>query len=207
MCRFGLAAALVMLSIAGAHAQSNPARTPGTRLSTAFTCAGDLGAGVKSRRRFCDVVIAPTPAESVAITIPAHTGPATLLFDLHNRFAVPVVAGQPSLAYQRHEVVVAAIRPNGVVIGKAASLREFRSTEDLFDLIAGGGRPEGVKAVAPGKVESVRVTIPAGVSAVGIVGLRLSVRTSTTGPEVFDTPGRPVAIVSNVRVEYRPPAR
>jgi hypothetical protein len=185
-------------------AGAEQARTPGTRLSTAVQCAADLGVGVKSKRRFCDVVIASAPADSVAITIPAHAGTATLLFDLHNRFTVPVVAGQPLLAYQRHEAVITVLRPNGVVLTKAASIREFRTAADLFDQIAGGGRPGGVKAIAPGPAEPIRVTIPSGVPTVGIAGLRLAVRTGIAGAETFDTPGRPVAIVSNVRVEYRP---
>jgi hypothetical protein len=195
-------AALLSLLVVVADAQT--ARTPGLRVSTKVACAADLGAGVKSKRTFCDIVIASATADSVSIPVPERTGAAALLFDLHNRFTVPVVSGQPMLAFQRHEATVAVIRPNGVVLGKAASIREFRSTNDTFDLIAGGGRPGGVKAVAPGPAESIRVSIPAGVTEVGIVGLRLSVRTNTTGPEVFDTPGRPVAIASNVRVEYRP---
>jgi hypothetical protein len=60
-----------------------------------------------------------------------------------------------------------------------------------------------VKAVAPGQGEPVRITVPNGLSAVGIVGTKLSVL-MRTNQEVFDTPGRPVAIVSNVRLEYRP---
>jgi hypothetical protein len=195
--------ALAVLAMGVVDAQ----RAAGTRVSTASTCASDLGLGQKSKRKFCDVVITGVPAESVAVTIPPHTGTVTLFFDLHNRFALPVVAGQPLLAYQRHEAIVAVIRPNGVIVTKAASIREFRTQADLFDQIAGGGRPGGVKAIAPGPAEAVRVTIPPGLSSVGIAGLRLTVRTGMVGPETFDTPGRPVAIVSNVRVEYRPAAR
>lgn len=197
-----ITASLAVLLFIVAEAQT--ARTAGTRVSTKVACAADLGAGMKSKRTFCDVVIASTLADSVSIPVPERTGAATLLFDLHNRFTVPVVSGQPLLAFQRHEAMVAVIRSTGVVLGKAAAMREFRSTADTFDLIAGGGRPGGVKAVAPGPAESVRVSIPVGVTEVGIVGLRLSARTNSTGPEVFDTPGRPIAIVSNVRVEYRP---
>lgn len=194
--------ALVAAAVLSLAAQAG--RAPGSRVSTDSQCAADLGTGVKSKRRFCDVIVSAVPAESVTVPLPARTGTATLLFDLHNRFTVPVVTGQPLLAYQRHEAVVTVIRPNGVVISKAAAIREFRATTDLFDLIAGGGRPGGYKAIAPGPAESIRVAIPAGLTSVGITGLRLSVRTSAAGPEVFDTPGRPVAILSNVRVEYRP---
>jgi hypothetical protein len=38
---------------------------------------------------------------------------------------------------------------------------------------------------------------------VGIVGNRLQTLTRAGGDEVFETPGRPVAIVSNLRLEYR----
>jgi hypothetical protein len=47
------------------------------------------------------------------------------------------------------------------------------------------------------------MTVPAGLTSVGIVGTRLTVLTRLS-QEVFETPGRPVAIVSNVRVQYRP---
>ena len=39
-------------------------------------------------------------------------------------------------------------------------------------------------------------------TAVGIVGVRLRV-TTRLGSQTFDSPGRPVAIVSNVRLELR----
>ena len=179
-------------------------RAPGTRLVTKADCAATLGAGVKSRRTFCDVITAGTPAESVSLSIPAHTGVATLQFDLHNRFMIPVVANQPALAYTRHEAVVSVVSGSGDVIGQAAVVREFRVVADLFDQITGGGRPGGVKAVAPGPPEPVRFSIPAAVSSVGVVGASLRVKTALGVDEVFDSPGRPVAIVSNLRLEYRP---
>jgi hypothetical protein len=40
------------------------------------------------------------------------------------------------------------------------------------------------------------------VTAVGIVGLRVELTTARVRA-AFDTPGRPVAIVSNMRIEYR----
>jgi hypothetical protein len=181
-----------------------PARTPGSRLSTQHTCAASLGSGVKSRRTFCDVITAATPAESVSIPVPARTGLATVFFDLHNRFALPVVSRFPGASYTRHEAVIRLIRDDGEVLGRAAVVREFRTTADLFDQLAGGGRPGGVKGVGPGPPEAVRFAIPAGVTVVGIVGERLRVRTATGGDDTYDAPGRPVAIVSNIRLEYRP---
>jgi hypothetical protein len=175
----------------------------GTRVLTDATCAAPLGAGIKTKRTFCDVLIGAKPADSVMLTIPARTGTATLLFDLHNRFTVPALAIPGALTFARHESVVSVIQATGELIGQAAVVREFRTVADLFDQISGGARPGGVKAVAPGPGEAVRFTIPAGVEAVGIVGTRLKVVTRAA-EEVFDTPGRPVAIASNIRLEYRP---
>jgi hypothetical protein len=182
-------------------------RAAGTRVTTSKTCAASLGTGLKSKRTFCDVIIAKVPKDSVSITIPAHTGPATLMFDLHNRFLLPAVAAAPALLYARHEAIVSIVKNTGEVINRAAVVREFRVLSDLFDQITGGGRPGGVKAVAPGPAEPVRFTIPAGINAIGIVGSRLQTLTRAGGDEVFENPGRPVAIVSNVRVEFTPAAR
>jgi hypothetical protein len=173
------------------------------RVVTDAACAAPLGAGLKTKRAFCDVLIATAPGDSVSVAIPPHIGSPTLRFDLHNRFTVPAIVVPGALTFARHEAVVAIIRPTGDVISRAAVVREFRVVEDLFDQIGGGANPGGVKAVAPGQGEPVRVTIPTGLTSVGIVGARLSVLMRTS-QEVFDTPGRPVAIVSNVRLEYRP---
>ena len=175
----------------------------GLRVSAAIECAASLGDGLKSRRAFCDVLIATTPAASVLMSIPPHTGETTLQFDLHNRFTLPAVSVAGPLTFARHEAVVAVIRPAGAPIRRAAVAREFRTVADLFDQIGGGSRPGGAKAIAPGPPESIVVQLPAAVSAVGIVGVSLKVRTWAT-EETFDTPGRPVAMVSNVRVQYRP---
>jgi hypothetical protein len=80
-------------------------------------------------------------------------------------------------------------------------MREFRANDDLFDTIGGGGRPGGIKAVAPSEPEAVRITIPAGVTGIGIVGVRLDI-TTRAGKEAFDAPGRAIAIISNPRISY-----
>jgi hypothetical protein len=196
--RFLAVGGLVALACSGPLSAQRAPRT-----ATDIECAAALGNGVKSTRAFCDVLIGMIPAESVAIPIPPYAGTATLRFDLHNRFTVPAIVLPGALTFARHEAVVSVIQPTGAVIAAAAVVREFRAVADLFDQIGGGAHPGGVKAVAPGPPESVRVTIPAGLSAVGIVGSRLTVLTRVN-QEVFDTPGRPVAIVSNLRVEYRP---
>ncbi len=191
----------VSLIAAAAILPASAQRAP--RVVAESTCAAELGMGVKSQRPFCDVLIGASPDESVGIAIPAYSGTATLLFDLHNRFTVPAIMVPGPLTFARHEALVSVIHPTGEVIGRAAVEREFRALPDLFDQIGGGSNPGGVKAVAPGPAEPIRVTVPGGLKAVGIVGTRLTVQTRA-GQEVFDTPGRPVAIVSNVRVQYRP---
>ena len=165
-------------------------------------CAADLGVGVKSHRQFCDVIVSRDPADSIAITIPPHRGPATLRFDLHNRFTIPIPDVPPAQAFARHLAVVAIIRPTGSVIDRAAVAGEFRRVSDVYDQIAGGG-PGGLKIIAPGRAETVVIAIPAGLASLGIVGVRLDV-TTINGRTVFETDGRPVAIVSNLRIEYTP---
>jgi hypothetical protein len=193
-------ALVVLLSTSLAFASSQ--RT-GRKTSNDVKCAADLGTGVKTKRQFCDVVIASSGDGSVSMSIPTHVGAATLMFDLHNRFLVPIVTLDPSLAFTRHLAVVAVLRPTGEMIEQAAVMREFRSREDLFDTIGGGGRPGGIKAVAPSDPEAVRITIPAGINAIGIVGVRLDI-TTRAGKEPFDAPGRAIAIVSNLRIDYTP---
>jgi hypothetical protein len=81
--------------------------------------------------------------------------------------------------------------------------RDYRSAKDLFDRIAGTARGAAPKGDAPGTPMAIQVTIPSGVSTVGIVGTRLE-EWRPSGRGAFDSPGRPIAIVSNVRVEYTP---
>jgi hypothetical protein len=79
---------------------------------------------------------------------------------------------------------------------------EFRSAKDLTERIAGGAGPGGVKAVAPVGNEPITVTVPAGIDQVSLLGEVLDA-TSAAGRESA-APGRPVALVSNVTIEYRP---
>ena len=185
-------------------APTKPAQTkPALRSTQDVTCKSDLGAGIESKRRFCDVLVAKTAADSILLRIPPHTGPATLSFDLHNRFDLPPVTLPAVSGYARHDALIAVLRSTGEVLGRATVLKEYRNPQDLFDRIAGGARPGGIKSVAPGPPDSWRFTIPAGVPAIGIVGVRLRIITAAADA-VYDARERPVAIVSNVRVDYAP---
>jgi hypothetical protein len=201
-CGLALAALVTTAVVVTAGAQGTATRKP-ARFSTAFTCAADLGTGVASKRRFCDIIVASAAADSVSVTIPPHTGAATLQFDLHNRFTVPPGQVNAAQAFARQAAVIAVIRQTGDVIDRAAVSREYRKPADLFDRIAGAGRGAPPKGIAPGAPVGIRVTIPAGVGVVGIVGKRLE-EWRASGRGAFDSPGRAIAIVSNVRVEYTP---
>ena len=200
-----LTAIAIIAAMTTLHAaQTKPATAkPAQRSTQDATCVSELGAGIESKRRFCDVLVGKAAAESVLLRIPPHSGPATLSFDLHNRFDLPLPSVSAANAYARHDALIAVIRATGQVLGRATVMKEYRQPQDLFDRIAGGGRPGGVKAIAPGPPDSWRFTIPAGVPAVGIVGIRLRMITAAAD-DVFDAAGRPVAIVSNLRVDYAP---
>jgi hypothetical protein len=92
----------------------------GAKVVTAAVCSAPLGAGLKTKRAFCDVLIATAPGDSISVAIPPHTGSPTLRFDLHNRFTVPAIVVPGALTFARHEAIVSIVRPTGAVISKAA---------------------------------------------------------------------------------------
>jgi hypothetical protein len=173
-------------------------RTP-TQLVKDVTCPADLGVGVKSKRSFCDVTIATDPVAGIFMRIPPHTGNSTLLFDLHNRFPV---SGR-TLPYVHGAALVAVLNGNnGTVIERAAVMGDLRTELDLFDRLKGAG-PGGTKTVAPGRSQAVTITLPAAVTSISIVGVRVEL-TGAEGRTAYTTVGRPVAIASNFRIEYTP---
>jgi hypothetical protein len=194
--RLGAALAAVCAMSAIVFAAPDQARST-TKVATTFTCAAELGTGAASKRRFCDVIVAAKAADSIAVSIPAHAGAATLLFDLHPRIDVPADDVETMQAFARHVAIVAVVRPTGAVIDRGIVEKEFRTSADLFDRIV------GVRLVAPGRPEPQRMTIPAGVTSVGIVGVKLEVTRLRT-QNTYDAVQRPIAVVSNIRVEYTP---
>lgn len=170
-------------------------------VTTAFSCAADLGVGIKSKRKFCDITISTAPKDGVTMTIPPHTGPTTLRFDLHNRYTLGAADATPAQMYAKHTAAVAVLDQSGAVVGRAAVSRELRTEVDLFDRIAGGAGPGGAIAVAPGRPEPVVLELPEAVTVIAVVGLSLEA-TSLAEQGTFTTPGRPVAAGSNFRIEY-----
>jgi hypothetical protein len=104
--------------------------------------------------------------------------------------------------FAKYTAVIGVLSLSGDLLGRGAVQSEFRSAKDLHDRVSGGAGPGGTKAVAPVGNEAVVVSIPANVQQVSLLGEVLEASTAA-GREVA-APGRPVAIVSNVQVEYRP---
>lgn len=165
-------------------------------------CPESLGTGVKSGAEYCFVLAGRDPAEGVLISIPPHTGEATLRFDLHNRHTFSEELLKSGRGYAAYTAVIGILTLKGDLLDRAAVQTEFRQAADLHERIAGGAGPGGVKAVAPIGAERVRITVPQGVDQVSLLGETLDA-TTAAGRERA-SPGRPVAIVSNVVVEYRP---
>jgi hypothetical protein len=160
-----------------------------------------LGVGLKSRRKFCDLHISSSAKDGVLMTIPAHTGPTTLMFDLHNRYTPPAPGASPAQVYAKHTAIVSILDQSGAEVSKAAVSRELRTEVDIFDRVAGGAGPGGAIAVAPGRPEAIVLRLPESVTSIAVVGVSLEI-TSLAEQGAFATAGRPVAIGSNFRIEY-----
>lgn len=198
-------ALLLMPPDAGAQRRTTKKPPPPAAVKIApakVQCRESLGAGARTKTTYCFVLMGRDPAEGVIVTVPAHAGPATLTFDLHNRHTFSEEDVQAGRGYASYTAVIGVLTMKGELLGRGAVRSELRTAADLFERIGGGAGPGGVKAVAPVGRETVRVTIPAGVTQVSLLGEVLDALTAI-GRESA-APGRPVAIVSNVQVEYRP---
>jgi hypothetical protein len=178
-----------------------PAVPPRTEQAK-VTCPENLGVGVRTGLPYCFVLAGRDPSQGVLVDIPAHTGDATLRFTLHNRHTYSEEQMRAGRGFARYTAVIGVLTLKGDLIDRAAVQTEFRSARDLNERIAGGAGPGGVKAVAPVGNEPITITIPAGIDQVSLLGEVLDA-TTAAGRESA-APGRPVAIVSNVTIEYRP---
>ncbi|MBA3296646.1 MAG: hypothetical protein H0U19_06895 [Acidobacteria bacterium] len=184
-------------------AVKKPAPPAARKIEQAKTqCRESLGTGVRTMASYCFVLAGRDPSQGVLVTVPAHTGDATLMFNLHNRHTFSEEDVKSGRGFSRYTAGIGVLTMAGTLLGRGAVQSEFRNARDLFERIGGGAGPGGVKAVAPIGNEEVLVSIPAAVTQVSLLGEVLEALTSI-GRETA-TPGRPVAIVSNVRVEYRP---
>jgi hypothetical protein len=187
-----------------APARKAPPGTPVVRMQATLQCPAELGSGVRTKRRFCDVLTGREPKDGILVTIPPHRGPVTLSFELHNRHTYSedlVKAGQ---AYRQYTATIGVLTMDNTLVDRAIVQSEFRTEQDLFDRIDGGAGPGGVKAVAPSGDEFIVIELPAdAVEHVSILGEKLTMM-RPDGTDYFSAPGRPIATISNVMLEYRP---
>ncbi len=200
----------VLAAPVAAQKKHAPARKPAPKaapvapktITPDITCASLIGMGVKTVRSFCDVPAGRDPAQGILVTLPPHSGPGTLTFDLHARHLYSEDEIKRGKAYARYRVSMGVLTMKGDLLARGAMETEFRTAADLFDRI-GGGAGGSLKAVAPAGREQISVEIPAGVDQVSLLGETLDAITPA-GHETSVMPGRPVAIVSNMLFEYRP---
>ena len=160
-------------------------------------CPSVLGVGVETDLVFCDVLIQREPDQGIVVTLP------TLSFNLHNRHTYSVEEERGGRGFARYMASIAVVTMSGAVLTQGVVLSEFRSVSDLIDRVSGGAGPEGVKAVAPTGLERVFVTIPPGEDQAVIVGRSLDIA-RTDSRDTVNSLNRPVAVISDVQVEYRP---
>jgi hypothetical protein len=202
----GMVASPVDAQRASTRGRGAPA--PATRTEPAvFACPSLLGDGVQTKRVFCDVLTGRDTSEGIIIALPPHTGDVTLRFDLHNRHMYSEELIKANRAYRHYTATIGVLTADNTLLTRAVVQSEFRTAADLLDRISGGAGPGGVKAVAPTGTEPITVMIPAPEESISILGEKLTI-VRPDGTDNFSTPGRPIAIISNVTLEYRPaPAR
>ena len=180
-----------------------PAPAPLTRVPATVVCPSELGDGVATKRRFCDVLTGLDPRAGIVITVPPHRGPVTLSFELHNRHTYSADLVKRKVGYRRYTATIGVLLMDGPLIDRAVVESEFRTEKDLYDRVGGGAGPGGVKAVAPTGAEFVQFTLPEGTVEASVLGEKLT-EVRPDGTDQFTAPGRPVATISNVMLEYRP---
>ncbi len=214
--RFGLWLVVVvtaMLFTIALDAQTKrPAQTrkpvPAARKPTVapaeLTCPSPLGTGVRSQREYCDVLTGRDPKEGILIKLPPHRGPVTLRFNLHNRHTYSEDEVRMKRGFAAYIAGIGVLTLDNTLLTRAAVAAEFRRADDLVERISGGAGPGGVKAVAPVGVEPIVLQLPAELTEVSILGEKLMVVRADGQPANYAAPGRPIAIISDVTVEYTP---
>ena len=193
---------LVLAGLAAGVATPAEGRQASLVESVEVRCPSVLGIGVETDLVFCDVLAQQDPTLGVIVVLPRRRGEAMLSFNLHNRHTYSEDDVRRSRAYTRYLAEVAVASPAGDVLARRYVLNEFRTADDLFDRVGGGAGPDGLKAVAPTGAERVFVTIPPALDQVVIVGQTLELTGIDGSLERIWSPGRPVAIISDMKLEY-----
>jgi hypothetical protein len=175
-----------------------------SRIQADWKCPSELGQGVATGRRFCDVLTGRDPKDGILITVPPHRGPVKLMFELHARHTYSAELIKQKQAYRKYTATIGVLTMDNTLIERAIVQSEFRTDSDLFDRIGGGAGPGGMKAVAPTGDEFIAMELPATVvDQVSVLGEKLSV-VRPDGTDTFTAPGRPIATISNVMLEFTP---
>ena len=181
---------------------AEPALSQTRRIEPAeVQCPTVLGVGVESDIIYCDVQVGNEVADGIKVIVPAHRGEATVSFTFHARHAYSEEEVLRGRGYARY-LVTAAVATTEEVLTRPVVLAEFHTEADLVDRVSGGAGPGGIKAVAPVGAERVHVQVPQAVTEVSIVGLALEMQ-RVDGRETVESVGRPIAVISDVQVEYR----
>ena len=202
-----LALMLVVAGNAQAQRKKAPAKKPAPPVPmkiepAVVKCPEALGTGVRTGASYCFVLAGREAAQGVLVTIPPHAGPANLTFHLHNRHTYSDTDVKAGRGYSKYTAIIGVLTMTNELLSRGAVQSEFRTAQDLYERISGGAGPGGVKAVAPIGNEQVVVEIPADVDQISLLGEVLDA-TTAAGHETA-TPGRTVAIVSDIKIEYRP---
>lgn len=168
-----------------------------------MVCPTPLGVGVTSQKSYCDVLTGRDPAQGILIPVPEHSGTATLTFDLHNRHTYSEEQVKLKQAFARYTAAIGVLTADNTLITRALVQNEFRNASDLVERIGGGAGPGGLKAVAPTGTEHIIVAIPEEEQQVIILGEKLLAE-RLDGVANYTSPGRPIAVISNLRLEYVP---
>ena len=175
-----------------------------SRIQAEWRCPSELGQGVATGRRFCDVLTGRDPNEGILVTVPPHRGPVKMMFELHNRHTYSAELIKQKQAYRKYTATIGVLSMDNTLVARAIVQSEFRTEKDLFDRISGGAGPGGVKAVAPTGDEFITIELPdTVVDQVSVLGEKLSV-VRPDGTYNFTAAGRPIATISNVMLEFTP---
>jgi len=169
-----------------------------------MVCPSPLGTGVKTKREYCDVLTGRDPKEGILIKLPARRGPLTLRFNLYNRHTYSEEEVRLKRGFASYIAGIGVLTLDNTLLTRAAVATEFRTVADLVERISGGAGPGGVKAVAPVGSEPISLEIPPELTEVTILGEKLTVVRADGQPAHYSASGRPIAIVSDVTVEYTP---
>ena len=175
----------LLVAIPHADAQSRTTKRPAARsakkapepqpvrVQAEWQCPTELGMGVTTGRRFCDVLTGNDPKAGVLVTIPPHRGPVTISFELHNRHTYSAELVKLKQAYRKYTATIGVLTMDNTLVDRAVVQSEFRTEKDLFDRISGGAGPGGVKAVAPIGAEVITMDLPADIDGYQLARQRL----------------------------------